>query len=92
MDVSDSVIRDQEVLLPSHVHVIGVLQTLVVKVVRVEVLCILIKREKLALEKNEKKIMRSCPFKISIFKLPSVSCRRLHLLPISWLEMGAFWR
>jgi len=43
MNISDSVIRNQKMFLPSHVHVIGVLQALIVKVVRIKVLCILIK-------------------------------------------------
>ena len=43
MNISDSVIRNQKMFLPSHINVIRVLQTLIVKVVRIKVLCILVK-------------------------------------------------
>ena len=49
-DVLDGVVRDQEVLLPPHVHVVGLRQRLVVEAVVVEVLAVRVERHELALK------------------------------------------
>ena len=52
VDVLDGVVRDQEVLLPSHKHVVCLLQLLIVETVRVEVFRVLVKGKEFALKTN----------------------------------------
>ena len=49
-DVLDGVVRNQEVLLPPHVHVVCLRQRLVVEAVVVEVLAVRVERHELALK------------------------------------------
>ena len=52
VDVLDGVVRDQEVLLPPHEHVVCLLQLLIVETVRVEVFRVLVKGKEFALKTN----------------------------------------
>ena len=51
-DVLDGVVRNQEVLLPPHVHVVCLRERLVVEAVVVEVLAVRVEGHELALEKK----------------------------------------
>ena len=56
VDVLDGVVRDQEVLLPPHEHVVCLFQLLIVETVRVKVFRVLVKGKEFALQKASIKI------------------------------------
>ena len=50
VDILDCAVRDQEVLLPPHEHVVRLLQLLIVETIRIEVLGVLVEGKKFALK------------------------------------------
>ena len=78
VDILDCVVRDQEVLLPPHEHVVRLLQLLIVETIRIEVLGVLVEGKKFALKSGKIEIEP----KILIFlDSPSVSCPHPHQRP-----------